>query len=161
MSCQLQLRVWFVDSQKMVYQDKLILCYDPDMLLFGDEIYLTLQILLQREEGLLVTNMKGGIYEEHFELQFCTSFEDSFGIKIYDGDILSVTFDSEEAASFLVRFHKAQGAWVGIDLNTSEKALPKYDYSGELFMYLCDLCGQNHCKVIGNKYENPNLLEEL
>jgi len=99
-----------------------------------------------------------GSYEwikfEDMELLQYTGMDDDSEVKneIYDGDILIGSWDSDEyhskemCATLEVYWCKVFGKWMVIEYPSYEVS-PLYDYYDKL-------------EVIGNKYQNPELLKE-
>ena len=79
----------------------------------------------------------------HIGIQPFTSFKDRSGKEIYKGDILSDTMDT------------------GFSKHTVRGIVEKDKYGAWIFGsgYVYDFDGQ--CEIIGNKLENPEILEEM
>jgi len=84
--------------------------------------------------------------QDFIPMQF-TGLHDCEGKEIYEGDILQYTFRPDDIL-FIVKF--TQGAFEAVDREDINK-----NYENSL------LSDENeHCKIIGNIYENPELLGE-
>jgi uncharacterized phage protein (TIGR01671 family) len=76
-----------------------------------------------------------------------TGLKDKNGVEIYEGDILK----SDKGVLFKVLWGKDRGRYYAITNNVYSKSNKKYFAKGMLWI-------KEHCEVIGNKYENPELL---
>ncbi len=85
------------------------------------------------------------------ELMQYTGLKDKNGVEIYEGDIVSIQYDNDQPT-----IHEV--VWCGIDY-------PAFDFQPQLN---CECNGFSHyhndpdtiVEVIGNIYENPELLEK-
>ena len=73
--------------------------------------------------------------------------------KIFEGDILEISYDDGTAYTTEVR---AYGSTLCVDIEGEDYDFTAIDFAIDIWKDNC--C---ECKVIGNIYENPELLEEL
>ena len=76
---------------------------------------------------------------ENFELMQYTGIKDANGIEVYEGDVLKDHNEYWEVRFFDGAF------WVASIRGNAESEL---------------LCGNDYMEIIGNRYENPELLKE-
>lgn len=86
---------------------------------------------------------------DNYKILSCTGLKDKNGKLIYEGDIVEFNFDTDEI--------KAVVSWddkelIGFYLNTTDYFKDKYVTDYDFY--------KNDYEVIGNIYENPELLEE-
>lgn len=111
----------------------------------NNEMYVVEQINFDCGEfesiGYGITNLRGA---DKIELMQSTGLCDKEGTEVFEGDILHHQVQTEY--TFIVKYDKDKGCWYGDGLsrtyriNIAKRFLPYY-------------------KVIGNIYENPELLE--
>ena len=111
----------------------------------NNEMYVVEQINFDCGEfesiGYGITNLRGA---DKIELMRSTGLCDKEGTEVFEGDILHHQVQTEY--TFIVKYDKDKGCWYGDGLsrtyriNIAKRFLPYY-------------------KVIGNIYENPELLE--
>lgn len=92
------------------------------------------------EGKLLVVNTK----IDEIELMQSTGLEDKYGKEIFEGDILHHQMQTEY--TFIVKYDKDKGRWYGDGLSRTYRI----DITKHFMQYY---------KVIGNIYENTELLE--
>ena len=83
-------------------------------------------------------------YPEQIELMQSTGLCDKEGTEVFEGDILHHQIQTEY--TFIVKYDKDKGRWYGDGLSRTYRI----DITKEFLPYY---------KVIGNIYENPELLE--
>lgn len=80
---------------------------------------------------------------ENFELMQYTGIKDANGIEVYDGDVITAYFDAingQYLITYTVKFDEFHSLYPFEDFDRYE--------------------GPMHFTVIGNRYENPELLKE-
>ncbi len=86
----------------------------------------------------------------HFDDYGCimqsTGLKDKEGTEVFEGDILHHQIQTEY--TFIVKYDKEKGRWYGDGLSRTYRI----DITKEFLQYY---------KIIGNIYENPELLEEM
>jgi uncharacterized phage protein (TIGR01671 family) len=88
----------------------------------------------------------GIIPKRYYELMQYTGLKDKNGTEIYEGDLLT---DYGEAPPVYVEYSEEHGAYCFVD---------KFDPSGTVY-YTPLMISYEQMEVIGNIYENPELLE--
>jgi len=73
-----------------------------------------------------------------------TGLKDKNGKEIYEGDIVNC-MDSWEA---IIEYHEYSGGWYCKNIETGN------------YVTICNQENMKHMKIIGNRYENPELLNE-
>lgn len=86
-------------------------------------------------------------YKEEFELMQYTGLKDKNGVEVYEGDILQLFYGKENTPLTTTKvFFNEEGYWDSKNLSEQHPFRACYG-------------GFNKCEVIGNIYENPELLE--
>jgi len=98
------------------------------------------------DKYMLNEGLKAIIKEEVLELMQYTGLKDKNGKEIYEGDIVKVCNHLREEPKELIREVFFQDGFFGI--------IDEYDKEDWL-------CAWDIKEVIGNKFENPELLEEI
>lgn len=137
MSREIKFRAWDKTTEEMIYLDKAS-AYE---LTFSKQHGWTLTV---DEGSLLVCD------ESDMELMEYTGLKDCDGVEIYEGDILEYFFSKDDSLrdTGIVEFKEYRGwpqFWV--------RSIPGDDF----LAYYPDV--EMRMKVIGNIYENPELLE--
>lgn len=81
----------------------------------------------------------------------CTGLKDKNGTLIYEGDIVKFNYDTDEIIA-VVSWDNGKDATVGYYLNTTDYFKDKYVTDYDFY--------KNDYEVIGNIYENADLLED-
>lgn len=135
-------RAWDKHGQKMFANDELII--------WNGNVY------ANDSKKLTCNNLKGWSIDEEYLMQ-STGLFDRNGKEIFEGDI--VKRDGIKRPE-VVKF----GEWIDVDtLGFKEQYIGFYfesEYEGQKRLYSVESKFNNLCKVIGNIYENPELLEE-
>lgn len=103
--------------------------------------------LVLDEQVVKVTYKNGNVAKEdmkEYELMQSTGLCDKEGTEVFEGDILHHQIQTEY--TFIVKYDKDKGRWYGDGLSRTYRI----DITKEFLPYY---------KVIGNIYENPELLE--
>ena len=101
----------------------------------------TIGVKVPGEGYLLVYNFKD------FELMQYTGSKDKNGVEVYEGDILKLFYGKENTPLTTTKvFFNKEGYWDSKNLSEQHPVRACYG-------------GFNKCEVIGNIYENPELLE--
>lgn len=82
-------------------------------------------------------------------LMQCTGLKDKNGKLIYEGDIVRLYFDNDEII-----------AVIELDNDESRFYLNTTDYFKDKYVTDYEIVKQEEYEVIGNKFENPELLKE-
>ena len=135
-------RAWDKHGQKMFANDELII--------WNGNVY------ANDSKKLTCNNLKGWSIDDEYLMQ-STGLFDRNGKEIFEGDI--VKRDGIKRPE-VVKF----GEWIDVDtLGFKEQYIGFYfesEYEGQKRLYSVESKFNNLCKVIGNIYENPELLEE-
>lgn len=123
-------RAWDKHGQKMFTNDELII--------WGGNVY------LDESKGLPCRNLKCRSIPDEYLMQ-STGLVDKEGTEVFEGDILNHQIQTEY--TFIVKYDKDKGRWYGDGLSRTYRI----DIAKRFLPY--------YYKVIGNIYENKNLLE--
>lgn len=144
MQDRFKVRVWNTLVKKFSYFDK------PEMQIGTDGFDNGLIFPLSENSNLYM-----GKYSEP---QFCTGLKDKNGKLIYEGDIVQTTFKNNSKIIFSVVYDDETALFNGKIIKKegiNNYFMPNRDY---LYYLLGDK--EDEVEVIGNIYENPELLEE-
>lgn len=142
---EIKFRVWDKKNKKMYYGDKKD---EPNMIGFDGEIYVTGSTGPMCDCGCSADYINW-CNPGDYELMQYTGLNDKNGKKIYEGDIVR------------------QRRFLGWDKQNGERYKDIYGVVRfENGMFTCGIVDNtiidwNKCEVIGNKWENPELLKEV
>lgn len=95
------------------------------------------------------------LYQPHIELMQYTGLKDKNGVEIYEGDIVNIdTYSYEEpefSGGFKVVYDEVKGMWLFVDLEDENN---NYTFENMNSYYITEI------EIIGNIYDNPELLKE-
>lgn len=101
-----------------------------------------------------------GYLDEEFFMERWTGKEDSYGEKIYEGDIVEIVYDTLEETDVrdvgVIRYGKPYSEEDWLDTFYFEEKDDKMPFSS--FPYLID---NNNISVLGNVNENPEMYEAI
>ena len=123
-------RAWDKHGQKMFTNDELII--------WNGNVY------ANDSKKLTCNNLKGWSIDDEYLMQ-STGLCDKEGTEVFEGDILHHQIQKEY--TFIVKYDKDKGRWYGDGLSHTYRI----DIAKRFLPY--------YYKVIGNIYENPELLE--
>ena len=98
-----------------------------------------------------------GIYEHNLTLMQYTGLKDKNGVEIYEGDILDFGMGNKGRVE-----HSIVNSWC-VEYNLIDNPNINRNYQWDdsnKVVQLWKLCQDNRAEVIGNIYENPELLED-
>lgn len=87
---------------------------------------------------------------DNYEILSCTGLKDKNGKLIYEGDVVKFNYDTDEIIA-VVSWDDNEGQ-IGYYLNTTDYFKDKYITDYDFY--------KNDYEIIGNIYENPELLKE-
>lgn len=129
-------RAWDVHEKKMFTNAQLIV--------WNGNVY------ANDNSELNIDNLKGWSIDEKYLMQ-STRLKDKNGREIYEGDIVEMP-NEEHSYCGVVVYEKAYGSFA---IMTEDRYAYIYTFENIATWY----CPLNALEVIGNKYENPELLE--
>lgn len=94
-----------------------------------------------------------------------TGLTDKNGKKIFEGDIVGITFHSDAKYQYLIWFNKEMSCWEAIEtkdirFNGNDYYGNNVEYSDFCFMLQDPYGDVESVKIIGNLHDNPELLKE-
>lgn len=122
-------RAWDKHGHKMFANDELII--------WNGNVY------ANDSKKLTCNNLKGWSIDDEYLMQ-STGLRDKEGTEVFEGDILHHQIQTEY--TFIVKYDKEKGCWYGDGLSRTYRIKITKDFLP-------------YYKVIGNIYENKNLLE--
>lgn len=148
MGREIKFRAWNTNKRRMSYQDgtnmqPLIIRIDGVLALLDKDSNDQYQYTYR--DNLFITDEEGGQYHpEDFILMQYTGLKDKNGKEIYEGDICrNGDYDNNAHSSLYrieeVKYIEGEARFIGLDYNVDGTS----------------------CEVIGNIYENPELLSNL
>lgn len=137
MNDRFKFRIWHEPLKLMHYNDFIVTATG-----YMAKIY-------QQDDYMMKFNQEDLEFDKQCILMQCTGLKDKSGKLIYEGDIVKFNFDTDEI--------KAVVSWddkelVGFYLNTTDYFKDKYVTDYDFY--------KNDYEVIGNIYENKELLDE-
>lgn len=96
-----------------------------------------------------------GIELDDVKLRMFTTLLDMRGTEIYDGDILRYVSPEEEGPSYRTDIYEVEWRGFSFEARWANPPTPHWRSDGRLSLTGAD----EDMEVIGNKYENPELLE--
>ena len=100
-------------------------------------------------------------FPEEVILLQCTGLKDKYGKLIYEGDIVKTTLANNSKITFLVVWNDKNATFDGKiikkEMTYGSEFMIKQDY----FYYLLGNGKDEKAEVIGNKFQNPELLSEV
>ncbi len=152
---EIKFRVWCKDRNEWE-EDASFLNQDGELLYVGGSL-----------DGRQLVPYKP---ENHIAV-FYTGLKDKNGKKIWEGDIIKkpITINQEYHGEYCYEeIIKKQGQWLTSHIASEKGKLPRgylrgflldsFDYDGKLFMWGEDYSPETEIEVIGNIYENKELL---
>ena len=100
-------------------------------------------------EVYLISDITGFYAYEEFKLMQSTGLKDKNGNEIYEGDIINYKYSRHTSTQFVVKYNEFQATFVVVD-NHNDLVYT--------FRELADYIQLNSLEVIGNIYENKELL---
>ncbi len=165
---EIKFRAWLPDFEKMLYSN-----------VFEDDFFWSIT-----EEGIKIENymiinemwdgihyQRDGVEDTESILMQYTGLKDKNEKEIYDGDILSISHeykeiitDEGEGPTYLTEsFYEVifiNGAF-SLKVNKNDGMFPYYENHITLDHLFSDELPKEDCELIGNIYENPELLEKI
>ena len=129
-------RAWIKTEKRMIETYNLL---DID---FENKVIMTQKVYF--ENGLPVDRDLDNFVFKEIELMQSTGLCDKEGTEVFEGDILHHQIQTEY--TFIVKYDKDKGCWYGDGLSRTYRIKITKDFLP-------------YYKVIGNIYENPELLE--
>lgn len=154
MEREIKFRAWNTDKRRMSYQDgtnmqPLILRIDGALALLDKDS--NDQYQYTYKDNLFITDEEGGNYHsEGFILMQYTGLKDKNGKEIYEGDILLGRFVLDEVEDHIF-----------LSLTEEEKKTQSIMFVVEDIFYPYTNQIPEDLEVVGNTYENPELLSKL
>jgi uncharacterized phage protein (TIGR01671 family) len=103
-------------------------------------------------DGITILSYDMDFYtDDEFKLMQFTGLKDVHGKEIYEGDIINYKYGRHTSTQFVVKYDEFQATFVVVD-NHNDLVYT--------FRELADYIQLNSLEVIGNIYENPDLLGE-
>ena len=120
------------------------------------------QITLDKDQTGSMCDVKGKVtahlvYQPHYILMQCTGKKDKHNKLIYEGDIVRLTGKNKVTFEYLVKYRLSEYRYVLEYANGKFKGRKARDFSKE-YAQVKNLYDGGY-EVIGNIYENPELLE--
>lgn len=136
-------RAWDKENDRMIYPSTEGVCFEVD------------------DDGINILDVSGDYPEDHTfpaidsVLMQSTGLKDKNGVEVFQGDIVKVTDEDEEYS------------YISVVKNYAEEGYPAFDIEAPSSWYyesnvLSTIMGGDYetIEVIGNIYENPELLEQ-
>lgn len=137
---EVKFRAWDkINKEWLVYKQKTVAWQHP---IYKEAIPFKVWMYFS-QDGKAFSELQYCIDSEDFEVVQFTGLKDSKGNEIYEGDIVSLCIYDNNSEIFIIE-------WVNSGFRFCDKA-----QSG----YPMDIHGVHDIEIIGNIYENPELLE--
>lgn len=125
-------------------KDKKVMHYDFQFIKSGEGIGQFILLISDKEDN--VVKQQNPYPVDRFEIMQYTELKDNDGKEIYESDILKYKHTGEIV---IVDWDNEIGCYIFDNENEIERDV-----------YIGDMSLSNEYKIIGNKYENPELMEE-
>jgi uncharacterized phage protein (TIGR01671 family) len=151
---EIKFRVWDTEKKKFIYDSN-------DLFI---RINGTAHFIIDREKRIETWEKGDSNWPDYLTVQQYTGFKDADGIEIYDGDII----EYEDKRKRLVRWCE-EGLWEAAPINISKDYCASFDIDNQSYMEYngyddaaLSMVGglwNGPIKIIGNMFENPELLK--
>ncbi|SNX54218.1 YopX family protein [Thermoanaerobacterium sp. RBIITD] len=146
---EIKFRVWSKKEKKMYYGDRQ---HEPNMIGFDGKIFATGSTGVMCNYGCSADYINWCNPEEDYELMEYTGFKDKYGKEVFEGDILRckiwnpMSCQRDCVLEVIVVWNQSVGSWKFQDI--------RHNFADLSWIFI------DGVKIIGNIYENPELLKE-